>query len=144
MPCGYYRHPSSAACFPAPSGCRLRGKAGCWEQTENRGNKYGRFARGPPFSGLRIGEFSEKRDLSVGEIWAPQIAPTLRGKKNPITRWCPPVLGLIHPKLASNSPKFRLFLIFSLKSILFTRKKEGRRRRRRGRRRRRRMGKEEI
>ena len=24
MPCGYYHHPSSAACFPAPSGCRLR------------------------------------------------------------------------------------------------------------------------
>ena len=28
LPCGYYRHPSSAAWIPAPSGCRLRGSPG--------------------------------------------------------------------------------------------------------------------
>ena len=61
-----------------PRVSRLRADAvyvlwrGCGERTENRGNKYGRFARGPPFSGLRIGEFSEKKDLSVGEIWPPK------------------------------------------------------------------------
>ena len=37
-----------------------------------RGFFIGSLARGPPFSGLRIGEFSEKRDLSVGEIWPPK------------------------------------------------------------------------
>ena len=42
------------------------------ERIQNRGNNSGRFARGPPFSGLRIREFSEKRDLSVGEIWPPK------------------------------------------------------------------------
>ena len=75
---------------------------------------------GPPKSLLRLGEFSEKRDLSVGEIWAPKIAPTLRGKKNPITRWGPPVLRLIRPKLVYHCVLFTLFSFFSPKSILFS------------------------
>ena len=68
----YYRHPSSAACFLAPSGGNLRGFvgfagfAGC---PGYRGFFIGRFARAPPKSLLRIGEFSEKREVSVGEIW---------------------------------------------------------------------------
>ena len=41
-------------------------------RTENQGKAFGRFARGPPFSGLRIRESSGKKDLSVGEIWPPK------------------------------------------------------------------------
>ena len=63
-----------------------------------------------------------KTDLSVGEIWAPKIAPTLRGKKNPITRWGPPVLRLIHPKLVYHCVLFTHFSFFSPKSALLTRK----------------------
>ena len=32
----------------------------------------GVLGRRPPFSGLRIGAFSKRRDLSVGEIWPPK------------------------------------------------------------------------
>ena len=41
MPCGYYRHLRSAVCFPAPSGCRLRGSVGL-------GSGSGRASAGEP------------------------------------------------------------------------------------------------
>ena len=56
MPRRYYRHPSSAACFPAPSGCRLRRFAGLRGasrgspgRTLDRGKAFGRISRAPPF-----------------------------------------------------------------------------------------------
>ena len=85
---------------------------------------------GDPLKSLQIcspdipksAEKVRKTDLSVGEIWAPKIAPTLRGKKNPITRWGPPVLRLIHPKLVYHCVLFTHFSVFSPKSALLTRR----------------------
>ena len=72
MPCGYYRHPSSAACFPAPSGCRLRRLVALPQASQLIHSFQMVFlARRPPKSGLRIGYSSEKIDLSTDEIWPP-------------------------------------------------------------------------
>ena len=126
----YYRHPSSAACFPAPSGCHLRGFVGHRGASAEILDFQMPIFFGDPLKSLQIcspdipksAEKVRKTDLSVGEIWAPKIAPTLRGKKNPITRWGPPVLRLIHPKLLYHCVLFTHFSFFSPKSALSTRK----------------------
>ena len=49
MPCAYYRHPSSAACIPAPSGCRLRLKSGIRGRSGDQGFSLFILTRGTPF-----------------------------------------------------------------------------------------------
>ena len=76
LPCGYYCHPCSAACAPAPSGCRLRrspdAPPGSTGRVPGSIVSYREFlARRPPKSEFLIGYSSEKIDLSVGEIWPP-------------------------------------------------------------------------
>ena len=78
----YYRHPSSAACFPAPSGCRLRPFVG------NRGLRglpriswifKCRFGASPPFFWSPYTVLTKKKDLSGAEIWAPKVESDLSG-----------------------------------------------------------------
>ena len=140
MPCGYYRHPSSAACFPAPSGCRLHGSVG---RTQDPGFKNGNFSRGPPFFRpnlsllqAQICEKSakttpkEERDL-VAQT-APQSLTCLgvaENKEKPSTIWCPELLVLESWIQLFLLPKFsyfckkrhfsRVFWIFYSKIQLF-------------------------
>ena len=88
----------------------------------NRWNKLRSLARGPPFSGLRIGEFSEKREVSVGEIWP------LRGHfgiyserihKEPHREMGSRLLSSSSPKIGLKSTKISIFFDFSPTSILF-------------------------
>ena len=123
MPCGYYRHPSSAACFPAPSGCRSRGKSGSRGARDRiHGKHAGVLARRPPFSGLRIGEFSEKRDLSVGDIWPPKSRFFIVRNKTLSGNGVQIVIGFFTQNWPQIRRNFDFFLIFSPKSILFTRR----------------------
>ena len=65
MPCGYYRHPSSAACFPAPSGCRLRRLPGLRRGSTGQAGAPSMQATGgtfdPPESGPLILEFGANK-----------------------------------------------------------------------------------
>ena len=82
MPCGYYRHPSSAACSRAPSGGRLRGKVGMVRQTgaPSVGATGGTFD--PPESGPLTLEFTKTEFLSVDETWTPRVSSIDRGVEN--------------------------------------------------------------
>ena len=90
MPCGYYRHPTSAACFPAPSGGRLPPSVG---QRTSAGKidviVWAGLSRRPPQNAksLRPRQLKRrsKKDLRPrGRFWAqgPQVVPSHLG--NPI------------------------------------------------------------
>ena len=117
------------------------GRAPAERVTGSRFFKCNSWREDPLFSGLRIGEFSEKRDLSVGEIWAPKSRFFIVRNKTLSGNGVQIVIGFFTQNWPQIHRNFDFFLIFSLKSILFTRRKEGRRRRRRGRRRRRKLKK---
>ena len=115
----YYRHPSSAACFPAPSGCHLRRLVGFAGRTLDPGFSNAIFARTPPKSRIWIRDSCAKKDLSGGEIWAPKVESDLSGgemQRIPIqirhlfalskshTKWGTPLV-LVHHYLSN----FRIF-----------------------------------
>ena len=90
MPCGYYRHPSSAACFPAPSGGRLRGLGWHGLLPRRSMSLYGPVCRGDPPQNAKslrprqLKRRSKKDPRPRGRFWAqgPQVVPSHLG--NPI------------------------------------------------------------
>ena len=88
MPCGYYRHPSSAACFPAPSGGRLRAFG---RQGTSAGKidviVWAGLSRRPPQNAKslrprQLKRRSKKDPRPRGRFWAqgPQVVPSHLGK----------------------------------------------------------------
>ena len=86
MPCVYYRHPSSAAWIPAPSGCRLRRSVGLESGIRGRAGALSVGATGGTFdpaeSGPLIVEFTKTEFLSVDETWTPRVSSIDRGVEN--------------------------------------------------------------
>ena len=133
----YYRHPSSAACFPAPSGSRLRplvGHGRAWPGIRgNRGKALGRIFRGSPFFAPNLSHaYTENSETSAkkGRVGSRDLAAFLHAKsvlrtcrknseKNPSTRWGPPCYGLSHPNLSVVYSKNKEFCDFLPKSIFF-------------------------
>ena len=129
MPCGYYRHPSSAACFPPPSGCRLRRFAGLRGasrgfagRTLDRGKAFGRISRAPPF--FIVFDWpndAKKRRISSRDLGAQNLfllsieilAYYAVGSR---------LLSVNLPKIGLKSTKILTFFYFSPKSILLIRR----------------------
>ena len=93
MPCAYYRHPSSAACFPAASGGRLRGSVGIGGAGFAAGKidviVWAGLSRRPPQNAKslrprQLKRRSKKDPRPCGRLWAqgPQVVPSHLG--NPI------------------------------------------------------------
>ena len=128
MPCGYYRHPSSAACFPAPSGCRLRGSPGL--RGAARGERKievkhpGEFSGPPPpfFIVFYWPNDAKKRRISSRDLGAQNLlllsieilAHYAVGSR---------LLSVNLPKIGRSISSFSTFFLnFSPKSILLTRR----------------------
>ena len=122
----YYRHPSSAACFPAPSGCHLRGSV------EPRGLRGASaeildfqmpiFFGDPPKSLLPLGEFSEKKRPIGRRDLAAKIQVFIVPNKTLSGNGVQIVIVFFTQNWPQIHRNFDLFLIFSPKSILFTRR----------------------
>ena len=82
MPCVYYRHPSSAAWNPAPSGCRLRRsvglRSGSGQRTVDVAWLFRRISRGPLVFAIPTEHGRETSSLfasSVDVISSPRACP---------------------------------------------------------------------
>ena len=132
----YYRHPYSAACFPAPSGCRLRGKSRMRGRSAEIDRKHsGEFFQGPPKS-LQIcptdipkmTQRVQKRVLSGNEIWAPKHAQSLyseRIHKEPYREMGSSFLYALAPKIGLKSTKISTFFDLFVKIHTFNKTPPG-------------------
>ena len=115
LPCGYYRHPSSAACSLAPSGCRLRRFVGAWPgEFLDQWFSSGVAWRGdPPNPWFSVAQMMRKSDLSSGQFFRPKSVPSISPNK-PLSRSGAYFsIGFLARSMVLECGNFKNFVIFA-------------------------------